>query len=101
MRARWLRSATAATATAVAASAVAASAAVLLLLLLLPLLIDTKKMKFKRGGSDATRCDAHVSFRFVLSAFGERDGRWEPGSCVGGVLLLLLLLLVAFDESWT
>lgn len=41
--------------------------AVALLRLPLPLLpsllIDTKKMKFKRGGSDA-----HVSFRFVLSA---------------------------------
>lgn len=46
---------------------------------LLPsLLIDTKKMKFKRGGSDA-----HVSFRFVLSAsVGEDDPRGDAALAV-------------------
>lgn len=76
--------------------------AVALLRLPLPLLpsllIDTKKMKFKRGGSDA-----HVSFRFVLSAsVGEDDPR--GGCCVGGassLLSLLLLLSFPFDESWS
>lgn len=72
--------------------------AVALLRLPLPLLpsllIDTKKMKFKRGGSDA-----YVSFRFVLSAL-VGEGHLRGGCCVGGASFLLLLVFL-FDESWT